>query len=190
MLVRDIGTVKTLGIPQQVFKCSTGDVLSGAAINGEVADRRFLGRMYNAASPYLEAWTTVGATSTGERRITLDAKLQHGDSSGGGDMADLSTGMQAAARTFGSDAMTTDYKVWTTGALRLNGPEGMYDLRLAKRYVRPVGVVTKLGPFATSTAAGSIDRIWAKVGLVLESPDEMPPRFDVAEKFSTSTSTA
>src|SRR5574343_913379 len=97
-----------IAVQQKVFTCSTGDVLSGAAINGRVIDRLGLGRnrIYETAEPFIHVYTTVGSTAA-DQRVTLSVKLQHGDSSGGGDMADYSTGMTAPDVNFRTTAEST-----------------------------------------------------------------------------------
>src|SRR5690349_6416616 len=90
---------------QKVFTCSTGDGASAAAINGREIDRLGLGggRIYESAEPFIHVYTTVGSTAA-DQKVTLSIKLQHSDSSGGGDMADYSTGMTAADAVFRTTA--------------------------------------------------------------------------------------
>ena len=187
MINRHIGIiVPGVSTPQKVFTCSTGDVLSGAAINGRIIDRLGLGsgRIYGTAEVGLNAHTTVGSTS-GIKNFTLSVKLQHGDSSGGGDMADYSTGMTNQDQNFFSAAETTAYQNWSTGVIHLNH-QSWYEVTAAKRYVRGVGVITKGGP-STSTAGTSIDGIWANLVLRFGGADHSPSVSSTSTSTSTST---
>ena len=144
-----------------VFTCSSGDVASGAAINGRVIDR--LGLVFATAgavalSPRDKPYTVEpfcfasvpGSTST-LKNVSLDIKLQHGDSSGGGDMADYTTQDQPVTANYFNAAMTTDMVNWTTGSFIVHSNPAQYELTGAKRFIRAVGVVTKFG-VSTSTA--------------------------------------
>lgn len=145
-----------------VFTCSTGSVLSGAAINGKVIDR--LGLVTAVASaaggfgtkdrcllaePFL--FGAVPGSTSSIRNVGMDIKLQHGDSSGGGDMADYSTQDQPVTANFLNAALTTDMLNWTTGAFVANSNPCAYELTGAKRFIRAVGAMTKFG-VSTSTA--------------------------------------
>jgi hypothetical protein len=182
MINRHIGrSIPCLAATQKVFTCSTGDVLSGAAINGRVIDRLGLGARYQfrAANPFLHVTTTVGSTAP-DQKIALDIKIQHGDSSGGGDMADFTTGLQPATRTFLSTFMSTVMQNWSTGQ-QFFDHNGEYEITAAKRYIRAVGTVTR-GGVTTSTAAGSIDFAYADMGINFKEADNAP--------FTDTTSTA
>ena len=145
-----------------VFTCSTGTVLSGAAINGKVIDRLGLSATVAGATalgtkdkclvaePFL--FSAVQASTGTKRNVSLDIKLQHGDSSGAGDMADYSTGSQPAQATYLNAALTTDMVNWTTGAFVVASNPAQYELTGAKRFIRCVGIVTKFGD---STATGT-----------------------------------
>lgn len=187
MINRNIGiVVPGLAVQQKVFTCSTGDILSGAAINGRVIDRLGLGagRIFQTAEVGINAYTTVGSTSA-IKNFTLSAKLQHGDSSGGGDMADYSTGMQNADQNFFSAAESTAHQNWTTGVIHLNH-QSWYEVTAAKRYVRAVGFITKGGP-STSTAASSIDACYANLVVRFGGADHNPSVLSTSTSSSTST---
>jgi hypothetical protein len=183
-------SVPGVAAQQKVFTCSTGDVLSGAAINGRVIDRLGLGRnrIYETAEPFIHAYTTVGSTAA-DQKVTLSIKLQHGDSSGGGDMADYSTGMQSADAIFRTTAESTAYQNWSTGA-QFWGHDSEYNVIAAKRYVRPVGVWTR-GGTTTSTAAGSVDYQYVTLGVRFGGPDVADGQSGSlsSTNYSTSTST-
>jgi hypothetical protein len=181
--------VPGLAVQQKGFTCSTGDVLSGATINGRILDRLDLGnqRIFGCAEPFITAYTTVGSTSTGMGvATTLSIKLQHGDSSGGGDMADYSTGMQPTDANFLTSQQTTSFQNWSTGPVYF-AHQGYYEVTAAKRYVRPVGVWTR-GGFTTSTAAGSVDAAYLNMGVRFGSPDVQSFPYS-STSTSTSTST-
>lgn len=143
-----------------VFTCSTGSVLSGAAINGKVIDRLGLSATIAGATalgvrdrclgaePFL--LSAVQASTGTKRNVSLDIKLQHGDSSGGGDMADYTTQDQPATANYLNAALTTDMVNWTTGAFVVASNPAQYELTGAKRFIRAVGIVTKFGD-STST---------------------------------------
>lgn len=73
-----------------VLDCATGgDSTSGGVFTGAVIDLQALPSRFTHLQPVI-AGTLPGTTSTaGASRIELDVRLQHGDSSGGGDMANL-----------------------------------------------------------------------------------------------------
>ena len=161
-----------------------GDHRSSTDINGSIIDREVLGRNYTWASPFLlgsgQASTAVDA------KITLAAKLQHGTSSDGGDMTDYSTQNQAADAVFFTTAMTTSYTNWTTGAGRFQTLPGVYDLRGAGRFIRPVFTPT-INFNATSTTPAA-ELLSVSGGVVFMNADEEPPRPNT-DVYSTSTST-
>lgn len=164
--------------------CSAGgDVASGTAVAGRVIDRTLIGRGYAYAYPYA---TFNGPQSTEvDQKVALDVKLQHGDSSGGGDMADYSTEHQPATATFMTTIMSTDMVYWTSGALKGESYPGIYDLRGAKRYIRCAATPTiNFQATATSTA----DQLHLSGGIVFLGADEEPGKVNDG-LFSTSTST-
>lgn len=183
-------SVPGIAVQQKAFTCSTGDVASGAAINGRVIDRLGLGRnrIYESAEPFIHAYTTVGSTAL-DQKVTLSIKLQHGDSSGGGDMADYSTGMQSADAIFRTTAESTAYQNWSTGP-QFWGHDSEYNVIAAKRYVRPVGVWTR-GGTTTSTASGSVDYQYVTLGVRFGHPDMADGQSGSlsSTNYSTSTST-
>lgn len=176
-----------------VFTCSTGNVLSAAAINGKVIDR--LGTMVATAGatalgtrdkalcvePFLFA-TVQGSTGTA-KNVSLDIKLQHGDSSGAGDMADYTTQDQPATAQYFGSVMTTDMMNWTTGSFVVHSNPCQYELTGAKRFIRAVGVVTKFGD---STSTGT-DGVPVVLGLDFREFTYANPN-PVSTSSSTSTS--
>lgn len=106
-------------------------------LGSEIGGARFAGVI-----PFTIFESTVQTTGA-NRQITINADLQHGDSSGGGDMADYSTQAQPDDKVFFTSARTTSYTEWTTEAARLQSNQSYYDLRAAKRYIRAVHTVDK-----------------------------------------------
>jgi hypothetical protein len=138
-----------------VGDCSTGmDSTNGGTFNGLIIDRQALGgTMFTHAHPFLLG-TVPGVTSTaGARWRSLAIKLRHGDSSGGGDLADYSTGQIPAAVTFyTTQGESTDWQTFTTGTLRMQTGSVAYPLLGAKRFITAAGTVATAG-VSTSTAA-------------------------------------
>lgn len=161
-----------------------GDYRSSTDINGSVIDRQVLGRSYSWCSPFGMA---SGAASTQvDHKITLGIKLQHGSSSDGGDMVDYSTQSQPADVNFFTSAMTTDFTNWTTGAMRGQTLPGVYDLRGANRFIRPVLTPTINFNATSTTVAAAL--LSVSGGCVFVNADEEPPRVNT-DAYSTSTST-
>jgi hypothetical protein len=174
---------------------STGEIASGAAINGEVVDR--LGQVFastpqvgksdfaQVAKPFAWAWTTVGSTEANQQ-VLIDCKLQHGDSSGGGDMADLSTQENAVQRVYYSTAYSSVFLAWSTAAKRMHSNVSDYQISSAKRFLRPVTTVT-IGFAATSTVAGAGSLIQVVQGINFDEFTYSPPS---TLSFTTATATA
>lgn len=178
--------VQATAVQQKVFTCSTGDVLSGAAINGRVVDLETLpgGRRFRVANPYINVYSTVGSTGA-DKKTTLAIKLQHGDSSGGGDMADYSTGQQPADAAFNTTGDSTTMQNWSTGT-QFYSHAGSYEISAAKRYLRAVGTWTR-GGSSTSTAAGSVDYAFLNMGIAFQEADRDPSAYSTSTSTSTST---
>jgi hypothetical protein len=155
-IIRDLGlTVQSLEEYAANFGGSTGSQtftstalatsVSAAGLSGRVIDRLtdlFTKDVPLVACPFTHLYASRGSTAA-DRRLTLGVKLQHGDSSGGGDMADYSTQSQPDDKNFFSTARTTEMVAWSTGPVRLQTAQSYYDLRAAKRYVRAVHYITK-----------------------------------------------
>lgn len=157
-----------------VADCSTGlDSTSGGTFNGSVIDRQALGAMYTHAHPFLIG-TLPGTTSTvGGHYRSVSIKLRHGDSSGGGDLADYSTGQIPAAEPFyTTQGESTDWQNWTTGAIRLQTGCVAYPLLGAKRFITAAGTITALGA-STSTAGGVT--VTAALGVNMLNADHEEP---------------
>ena len=112
---------------------------AAGGINGRVLDRldtQYGGGILTKATIGAYLWASRGSTEA-DRKLTLGIKLQHGDSSGGGDAADYSTGQQPTDKTFFTSAQTTPMANWSTGAF-FGEIAGQYDVTAAKRYLRTV----------------------------------------------------
>ena len=186
MIVRQRIKVVEAVSAQRVFSCTTGDVVSTSAINGSVIDRLGLGRLYTIGVPFAVARQVLGSTEV-DQKVTIAVKLQHGDSSGGGDMADYTTRNQPDDAIFNTSAMTTPIAAWSTDPARMESAEGAYPLVAAKQYVRPVITVT-INSETTATASG--EEVDVSGGIIFEIADENPGRVHGRVPFSTSTSTS
>lgn len=158
---------ETIGVSAVV---TTGAAVNlfGAAINGSIIDRLgYPGSNYPAqlskddramaASPFALVWSTMGTTAANNLTV-IDCILQHGDSSGGGDMAYLSSGgvgQDATARSYWTTANSSAALYWTAGGAtappRLHSNSAEYTLDRAKRYIRPVTTVTRAGATTVAT---------------------------------------
>ena len=176
-IVRDLGfTVRSLE-DRGFITCSTGQIAGSGGffstmastanlvastdgavgISGAIIDRLgdLLGHTrFTVAMPTTFFHSTRGSTGA-DRKISLGVKLQHGDSSGGGDLADFSTGSQPTDKVYFSTARTTDMANWDTtgssGGARLSSPSAYYDIRAAKRFIRAVHLVYKANATTEST---------------------------------------
>lgn len=140
-----------------VLDCATGgDSTSGGVFDGSVIDLEAFPSRFTHLQPVI-AGTLPGTTSTaGGSRILLDVRLKHGDSSGGGDAANLSTDqLPASPQVYYATDMSTDHPSWSTGTIRVQYSPEPIPLLSAKRYVRTSGQVTRIG-ISTSTAAAQI----------------------------------
>lgn len=180
----DIGDVATAKGSQ----VSSGGM---ASINGNVIDRlRFpLGALYDAATVQAFLESTRGSTEA-DRKLALGVLLQHGDSSGGGDMAELSTGARPRERVFFSSARTSDQLNWdaaeSTGPIYLASHAGFYDLRGAKRYVR---AQVRAGKNSVTTESSGDEQSRVSGVIVFQAGDQLPPPGGSTAAQSTTTST-
>lgn len=176
----------------QVGTNSTGSYLSGADIVGKIVDR--LGQLSSGGNgtgllgfrdralcvePFMFGHTLIGSTFAA-RNINAYVKLQHGDSSGGGDMADYSTQDQPVTTNWLSSALSSDQASWTTGKVVFNTNPCQYELSGAKRYIRSVGNVTKFG---ASTCSSGDDLLVVAMGMTFRE-------FTYSNPSNTTTSTA
>jgi hypothetical protein len=158
---------------------------------GRIIDRtRFpIGARYQFAVVGSWLHSTRGSTEA-DRNLSIGVKIQHGDSSGGGDMADLSTGAQPATREYFSTARSTDHASWdateSTGEIYAASNPGVYDLRPAKRYIR-VAVPVAKNRVTTESSGDEQARLGATITFL--EGDVLPQIADVTGPYSSSTTT-
>lgn len=155
--------------------CATGlDSTSGGTITGSVIDRLAMARSFTHAQPFLIG-SGLGNTSTGGiKSVKLDVFLKHGDSSGGGDLTEISTGLRVAQQQVYNTSQTTDEKAWSTGDVRVQHSGRPYALQGIKRFMAPAAIVTRAG-VTTATAAGNLLNVSLGVNL-LQADDEPPTK--------------
>ena len=156
----------------QVGDCNTGGLngaSGGGTINGQIINRLGLPRNFRHASPFL---TGSGfSTTEANNKITVLVKMQHGDSSGGGDMADYTTHSQPDDVVHGASARTTPMAGWTTEINTIYTRPAGYDIVPAKQFIRSVATVTLPGVTTSTVAASLVD---THVSMVLYGADEEP----------------
>jgi hypothetical protein len=167
------------------------DSTDGGFFSGSVIDRLALGQSFTHAQPFVfgEGLSNTGSTG-GQKRVLLDIVLKHGDSSGGGDLTEVDTGLRVAQQiNFTTNGTTGEY-TYTTGTLRVQHSANPYPLRNCKRFLAPAGAVTRAG-VVTSTAAGGL--LTLTLGMNMLQSDEEPPArlgvFPAGSKASNTTTT-
>lgn len=176
---------------------TTADALAAATTAGTTGFGRTidrlgapLGALYNVAMPAAHYQATLGSTEA-DRQFQIGVRLQHGDSSGGGDMADYSTGFQQANRVYFGTGRTTDMLTWdgslSTGSLFATTNPTYYDLRAAKRYIRTAMQIAK---DRVTTESSGDERGHVSATLTMLAADVIPQVESPRSPFSTSTSTA
>lgn len=203
-IVRDIGIALPSLEARSFVTCSTGNQApfgtgttgnvaqssdGAVGISGRIIDRLSeLTRAYPVCEPFTLLESTKGSTAA-DRKVTLGVKLQHGDSSGGGDMADYSTGSQPSDKSYFSSARSTDHRSWdatfSTGGLRVSSAPSYYDIRAAKRYVRAVHIAYKN---SVSTESTGDEGARLSGGIVFKGAESLPDNA-VESWASTTTST-
>lgn len=210
-IVRDIGLgvqaltdtlVVTCSTQQSVLATTANQVQSsnanfstgfgssgGAGLSGRIIDRLnepFITSRYTVAMPYAYLESTRGSTET-NRQLSVNVKLQHGNSSAGGDMADLSTGSQPSDLILFTTAQTTPMASWSTGAVRAASNQCYYDLRPANRYIRTV--VSAFKNLVTTESSGD-ESFHVGAGIMLLGGDLLVQNaWTSAGSSTTSTST-
>jgi hypothetical protein len=158
---------------------------------GRVIDRlrQPIGARYTAAVVGSYIHSSRGSTEA-DRKLTIGVKLQHGDSSAGGDMVDYSTANQPATRQYFSTARSTDAASWdgseSTGEIFAASNPGYYDLRAAKRYVR-IAVPVFKNRVTTESSGDEQSRVGGDIAFM--SADRLPQLLDTTGPYSTTTST-
>lgn len=159
---------------------------------GRVIDRlrQPLGAMYRVGVAVGTITSTRGSTEA-DRKLTVGARIQHGDSSGGGDMADLSWSTGPAVRQYFSTARTTDMLQWdggeSTGPLYAVSNPHYADLTNAKRYVR-IAVPVFKNKVTTESSGDEQSRVGGTISFL--AGDRLPQKLDTTGPYSSSTSTS
>lgn len=168
------GTVLHCKADTLVLDCATGGgATSGGTITGGVIDRLSLGRHYSYAAPFVIGTLTGNTSTTGGHTAKIDIFLKHGDSSGGGDLAEISTGLRVAQQQFyNTGELTTDYKAWTTADISVQHTGTYYHLLGCKRWLAPAAIITRPG-LSTNTQGNT--SVTVSLGTVMHRPDEDPP---------------
>lgn len=153
-------------------KASQGDA-TGSTITGGIIDRQALARGFSHCQPFLMGQLASGSSTAGVKNAKLDIYLAHGDSSGGGDLAEIDTGLRVAQqKVYNTGELTTDYKTYRTDAVPIQHTGVAYSLKGVKRYIAPVGVVTRLGVSTATTGAADCLGV---LGVVMLRADNEPP---------------
>ena len=153
--------------------CATGfDSTSGGTFDGSVVDRLAMGRSFTHAQPFIVGSGLSNTSTGGIKHVKLDVLLKHGDSSGGGDLAEVDTGLRVVQQPVYNTGLTTDEKVWTTGTVRVQHSGVPYALQGLKRWIAPSAIVTRAG---VTTATGSGNDLNVSLGVNLLQADESPP---------------
>ncbi len=176
--------------------CQGSRVSSGGMVTstfGDIIDRlrQPIGSHYQAAVVHATLNSTRGSTEA-DRKCAIGVSLWAGDSSGGGDLAELSTGMRPRDRVFFTSVRTTDVQNWdlsdeSTGAINLQSNPGQYDLRNAGRYLQVRG---RWGINQVTTESSGDEQARAGAVITFMAGDLLPPALDTSSPFSTSTSTS
>lgn len=174
---------------EQGAQISSGGI---ATANGIVIDRLLdVDERYEGVVVAPTITSTRGSTEA-DRKLAMGILVQHGDSSGGGDMAEFSTGFRPQDRVFFSSARTSAQANWddekSTGPFySLRGIPGYYDLRGAKRYIR---VQVRAGKNSVTTESSGDEQ--CRVGAVgaFFAADNLPEGLDTTSPHSSSTSTS
>lgn len=205
-IVRDIGLVYPAFEERSLITCSTGSqVFAGSTANnapsstavsgvaGRVVDRLYdllASTRYQVAFPSAQLYSSRGSTEA-NRQMTLGVSMQHGDSSGGGDMVAYSTASDQPSVTFFSTARTSDQLNWdtafgSTGVFQGMSTPATYDLRGAKRYIRMVVYASK-NRVTTESSGDEGARLSGSI--VFMGADTLLPPVNPRGPSSTTTST-
>ncbi len=159
---------------------------------GQIMDRlRYpLGSHYQAVSALATMASTRGSTQA-DAKLALGVTVLHGDSSGGGDLTELSTAMRPRDRVYFSSVRTTEALSWDTeessGPLFLVSNPSVCDLRNAGRYIQVQG---RYGVNRVTTAQDGVEGARVGATAVFFGGDVLPPALDTTSPFSTAITTA
>src|SRR3989304_4583426 len=91
--------------------CATGlDSTSGGAVNWSFIDRLARARECTHVQPFIIGSGLANTSTGGIKHAKLDVFLKHGDSSGGGDLAEIDTGLRVAQQRVYNTGLTTAEK--------------------------------------------------------------------------------
>lgn len=183
------GSIGDVDHTEQGAQVSSGGMV--ASTQGRIIDRlkELPGTHYNVAVVQAQLNSTRGS-SEADRKLAVGALLMHGDSSGGGDMAEYSTGNRAEERILGTSARTTDMANWDTSLS--SGPmfgysnAGYYDLRGAKQFLL---VQPRAGKNSVTTESSGDEQARIGATVTFLAGVDLPPDLDTTGPLSTSTST-
>ena len=175
------------GSTQIQFYTTAHSIGNATTYYGYVIDRRELGANYNVVDLALSMYSTVGSTEGAVTKgFSIVQYLQHGDSSGAGDMAAFSS-CQYGAKNYFTTLDTSDMNKYTTGQLQgFPSPVQTWDISSAKRYLRHGFAITRTA--GVSTCTDKIEGAYVSAVAVFKSQDNFPQ--NVLKYFSTSTSTS
>ena len=182
-LQRDIGLTMTAFDSVTVHTDAATTAGSGAEIflqsstlacgqRGRTIDRldpHFSGVMYRTAELTGHLYSSAGSTNA-TRAMRQAIELQHGDSSGGGDHAVLSTGASTGYSYFTSVRSTVTL-VFSSGPFHGQTPPNYYDLTRAKRYVS-TWMTADLDYITTETCGDNYTKMGASIRFA--GGDELP----------------
>lgn len=189
----------TTGSIGDVQSTVQGDQVSSGGMaestGGRIIDRLNFpqgGQHYQACIVQGNITSTRGSTEA-DRKIAIGAVLYHGDSSGGGDMTEYSTGSRPRDRVYFTSARTTVMANWdagfSSGPIYLPSEPGYYDLKGASRYLLVVLRAGRNGAGATTESSGDEQcRVGARIAFL--GGDRLPEKLDTTSPYSTSTSTS
>ncbi len=191
-----VGTFHTSSTWAAATTGSTGHIVNHCSTYyGQVIDRTELGANFQSVDVSLSLQSSWGTTEGADpRRLEVNVWLQHGASSGGGDMANLAPPATIAATNFFTTVDTTDmWKASTYGGRLLNETlnpgvvvVNQFDLNGAYRYLRPAFSISRK---VASTCSQNVEGAWLSNMLIFRDADRWPPKPLLANSTSTSTST-
>ena len=171
------------------------EVSSGGMVEstqGRIIDRLAFpqgGEHYNVVVAQATLSSTRGSTEA-DRKLAVGVNLFHGDSSGGGDLEEFSTGSRPRDRVYFTSARTSDMANWddaeSSGPVYLVSEPGVWDIRGAKRYLQ---VRPRFGKNSVTTESSGDEQARASATLVFAAAVNSPEALDTTSPLSTSTST-
>ena len=173
----------TTGVSSCAWSTGAGGVV------GDVLDRLDpeLGARFGVVDIYAYLYTTRGSTQENGRGMFLDCYLTHGASSGGGDMANLSSERKATRRQINASCSETGMYSWSTGLVSVQTSPASWDISAASRYLR---VVVNAGKTRETTESSGYENAHIGAAAIFREADVLPPSANTTGPFSTTTSTS